>query len=441
MQGEPGTKTKLPIFLKFHERSVLMKTKKYEKGQALIIIVVAIIGLIGMTGLTVDLGRTFVDRQGAQSSADNAALAAALAKVKNPSISLTTLAATAKNIAATNGYVDTSSTITVTNPPSTSCNGTASVYAGDSQYINVKIVTNVNTYFAPVVGITQTHNCVEATARAAPATVVPLYNGNAIVGLNPSTTNCGVDTGNSGSKVWTLTGGGAFSNGCIYHPNGTLTIPNGQCLSAVGSINHSGGGTHTCVQPNQAGTVYAYPEDVAAMMPPNPCTGVITAGRYAGGGKVPTAGQTTFTNDVFCITDFDAFAKKDVVLTNATLYVTDTEFSLKFAGGGGFSGTATTTAGSPYKGYYMILPLLSKAEADSCVQNVDYRGNGNNLLVGTILAPSSCWDYRGNAASDTNRSQMIVYNLSSNGTADLSIDYAASDNAATPVAAAIELTK
>jgi hypothetical protein len=419
-----------------------MSHKKYEKGQALIIIVVAIIGLIGMTGLTVDLGRTFVDRQGAQSSADNAALAAALAKVKNPSISLTTLTATAKSIAATNGYVDTSSTITVTNPPSTSCNGTASVYAGDSEYINVKIVTNVNTYFAPVVGITQTHNCVEATAHAAPATVVPLYNGNAIVGLNPSTTNCGVDTGSSGSKVWTLTGGGAFSNGCINHSNGTLTIPNGQCLSAVGSINHSGGGTHTCVQPNQAGKVYAYPEDVAAMMPPNPCTGVITAGRYAGGGKVPTAGQTTFTNDIFCISDFTTL-DAHIVLNNSTLYVTDTSFDVKFNGGGdpGFSGTATTTAGSPYEGYYMIIALLSKAEADSCNQNIEYRGNGDNVLIGTILAPSACWDYRGNATSDTNRSQLIVYNLSSNGGANLSIDYAASDNAATPVAAAIELTK
>jgi hypothetical protein len=398
-------------------------------------------------------GMTYVDRQNAQSSADSAALGAALAKIRGQNVTTKAL-----GIAAANGYINnnTHDTVTVTNPitsTTTGCDGqTIRSEYRTAEYIHVKIVTNVNAYFAPIVGITQTHNCVEAIARAVPGVTgaaVPLYNGNAVVALNPSTTNCGIDTGNSGSKVWTLTGGGIFSNGCVYHPNGTLNIPNDKCITAVGGATHGGGGTHACVQPNQSSMVYAYPADIAAMMPPNPCTGAISGvdpnRRYAAGGKIPVSGQTTFNNDIFCISDFTTL-DAHIVLNNSTLYVTDTSFNVKFNGGGdpGFSGTATTTAGSPYKGYYMIMPLLSKAEADSCNQTIDYRGNGVNVLVGTILAPSVCWDYRGNSAAGTTRSQLIVYNLSSNGTADLILDYAPADNAAQPVQptqALIELTK
>ena len=100
-----------------------MKTKKYESGQALIFIVAAMIGLVAITGLTVDGGRTFVDRQSAQNSADSAALGAALAKIRGQNLTTAAL-----SIAATNGYINntTHDTITVTNPitdATTGCDG------------------------------------------------------------------------------------------------------------------------------------------------------------------------------------------------------------------------------------------------------------------------------------------------------------------------------
>lgn len=427
-----------------------MKTRKYEKGQALIFIVAAIIGLVAITGLTVDGGLTFADRQNAQNSADSAALGGALAKIRGQDVTTAAL-----GIAKTNGYINniTHDTITVTNPitaTTTGCDGqTISSEYRTAEYIHVKITTNVKAYFAPVVGIAQTHNCVEAIAYARSAAIVPLFDGNAIVGLNPSTSTCGIDTGNSNAKSWTLTGGGAFSNGCFSHPNGTLNVPSDKCITAVGSAMISGGGTHACVQSNQTAKKYAYPTDVLALMPPNPCTGAITGTApnqvYAGGGKVAASGQTTFSNGVYCVSDMDYFTKKDIILNNATLYVTDTSFSIKFAGGGGFAGTATTTADSPYQGYYMIIAMAPSAESNpltyDCDQDLDFRGNGSTAIVGTVFAPSACIDYRGNSTGGLNRSQVIGFDVTTNGNATVTVDYNQADNGRRSVTAVIELTK
>src|SRR3990170_1691367 len=94
-----------------------MKHNKSEKGQALIIITFAIIGLIGLTGLTVDGGMAYSDRRPAQNAADSAALAAALAHVRE-----TDLTTAAQSIATTNGYDNngTSNTVTISTTPVTS---------------------------------------------------------------------------------------------------------------------------------------------------------------------------------------------------------------------------------------------------------------------------------------------------------------------------------
>jgi hypothetical protein len=267
-----------------------------------------------------------------------------------------------------------------------------------------------------------------------------MFNGDAIVGLKPDTIGgCAIDTGNSNSKSWVTRGGGVFSNSCLEHPNGTLTIPNDKCITTVGNANTSGGGTHNCVNENQGALVaYDYPAEIAALMPPDPCTGAITSGTYAGGGKVPTSGQTTFTNGVYCISDFSTL-NAHIELNNATLYVTDESFSTRFNGGGntGFFGSATTSG--VYQGYYMIIKLLSKAAADRCDQYFDFRGNGNLQMVGTILAPSTCLDYRGNSTGYSTHSQMIFYQFTSNGNANIDVTYEKAENHLIPISPSISL--
>jgi hypothetical protein len=222
-----------------------------------------------------------------------------------------------------------------------------------------------------------------------------------------------------------------FSNGCLEHPNGTLNIPNDKCITTVGNANVSGGGTHGCVKKTTG--AYKYPDDIEEMMPKDPCTGAISGGKYAGGGIIPAPGQLTFSNGVYCISDFQTLDDEHVVLNNATLYVTDPSFDMRFNGGGdsGFFGSAPTDG--PYEDYYLVIKLLPKSQADACNQYFDFRGNGNLGMTGTIFAPSTCVDYRGNSTGTSIHSQMVFYRFTGNGNAGIDIQYDADENAEDPI--------
>jgi hypothetical protein len=414
-----------------------MYIKKSEKGQALILIVFAAIGLFAFAALAIDGSMAFSDRRHAQNAADTAALAGALAYVRENDITAAAQVRTTEN-----GYDGgVKSDVNVTTTPiaagSHKCPGDTT-----GMEVMVTIVSNVDTTFARVIGRNMLVNTVSATAIGCDFYRKALFNGDAIVGLKPDTTGgCAIDTGNSNAKSWTTRGGGVFSNSCLEHPNGTLNIPNDKCITTVGYAHTGGGGTHSCVQQNLgAEAAYAFPTDITALMPPDPCTGTITNGRYAAGGKVPANGQTTFDNDIFCISDFSTL-NAHIVLNNATLYVTDESFSTRFNGGGntGFFGTATSSG--VYQGYYLIVKLLSKAAADRCDQYFDFRGNGNLQLVGTILAPSTCLDYRGNSTGYSTHSQMIFYQFTGNGNATIDVTYQADENHKVPVNPSITLSK
>jgi hypothetical protein len=419
-----------------------MNHKKSEKGQAIILIVFAMIGLIGLTALTVDGGMAYDDRRHAQNAADSAALAAALAAAKHQNLD-----AAAKGIAAVNGYDNNEITNVVSvdyhGPPSGACPDNDA----ENLEIIVEITSHVDTFFAPVVGIQTVTNKVSATTLVCGSHLDALFDGNAIVSLNDSLVDCGVDLGPSGPKVkiWKVTGGGVLSNGCFDQGGGVVEIPDDKCITAVGSATVTTEGTHNCVNQYQTAKKIEYPDDILLMMPPNPCTGAIDAdNRYAEGGKIPSPGQTTYINDIFCISDMTTLDTR-IYLTNSTLYVTDLEFDIKFSGGGtegvGWSGTGTGTNISytvssdqePYKGYFMVIamnpnPDLIKADAIACKQNIEYRGNGNASLTGTIFAPSTCFDASANSANDANSSQFVFWQVTGNGGASVTVDYKQGEN-------------
>jgi Flp pilus assembly protein TadG len=216
---------------------------KYERGQALILIALAIVGMIGLVALAIDGGNVFSNRRSAQNAADAAALAGALARVKNPDLppaDLSTLAkAAALARALSNNFTnDASNTVTVTNPPGASCNGSVFNQLDPTDptdtvlnYIQVVIRTTVSTYFAPVVGITELHNCVEAIARAKPGVETSLCYGALICGLSSTDKNALRTYG--GADI-TLVGGGAFSNS--NHATQALYVANNLSLQ-IATIN------------------------------------------------------------------------------------------------------------------------------------------------------------------------------------------------------------
>lgn len=401
-----------------------MKINSSEKGQALIVIALAAVVLFGFAALAIDGSMAFSDKRHAQNAADTAALAGALAYSRGNDITIS-----AQTRAISNGYDSgtmSDVTVTATDVPSGGCPGNV---AGKD--IKVDIVSHVNTSFARVIGRTQITNAVTATSRGCGYYVAPLFGGHAIVSLKDTSSPCAFDSGNSNSAHWKIKGSGIFSNGCAFSKNGNSVtfVDPGDCATTVGTAT----GFTSCTP--QLGQAISYPDDVLAMMPENPCDG--TPGDV---GLAPPASGSTFTNGIYCISDLDDYDQEDIHLDNATLYVTDTNFNLKFAGGGGFSGTATSSG--DYEDYYMIIAY----ESDPCqdfndhdAQVIQYRGNGSGSFQGTILAPSACIDLRGNGEASGLHTQIIGYIVSSNGNAEVYINYDAAENHQEPVYPTITL--
>lgn len=425
-------------YINIHYGGFIMFIRASEKGQALILIVLAAVGLFAFAALAIDGSRVYSEKRHAQNTADAAALAGALVYTRNNG-NLAAVEQAAEDRAVSNGYDDDGTsnevTVTIAAVPSGECPG-----GTQGKDIIVDIVSHVNTTFARVIGRNLVTTAVTATSRACGFYRAPLFNGYPIVGLNPSQTldakSCGFTTGNSGSVEWEVEGGGIFSNGCAFSKDPGAVNFHGDCATSVGPAQG-----FDCQTPNQSSMHIDYPAGVDAVMPPNPCDG--TPGDI---GK-PQGSGSTFVDGVYCISNLDALDKKDITLDNATLYVTDTAFNLKFAGGGGFYGSATEedgyTGSDPYEGYYMIVTRIATPCPDFAhgAQVIEWRGNGTGTYAGTVLAPSACLDVRGNGNPSGMNTQLIAYIIGSNGNADVYVNYNPENNRRDPVDPTIKLWK
>jgi hypothetical protein len=259
--------------------------------------------------------------------------------------------------------------------------------------------------------------------------------GNAIVGTNPGP-DCAFDS-DTGAADWIVHGGGVFSNGCAK-AKGNVTFDPGYCASAPDKSKVTG---FSCTA---YGPTYKFPNDFEAMMPPNPCDKTPLPGetRYFPADP-PKNGSVTYEDGIYCISDFDAYDKVTVTLHNATLYVTDPVFDLKFAGSGGFDGYASR--GGNFAGMYLVVAMTPKNVCDKfntkTAQTFEFRGNGQADLEGSIWAPTACVDFRGNSNSKNMNSQLIGYNVTANGTADVEITYKQKSTRQQVVPPTVELVK
>ena len=433
-----------------------MFTQKSQSGQALILIVFGIVGLIGITALAIDSGNAFADRRRAQSAADNAALTAALALVNNQSMTTFVLSRDfALPITAANGLED--STVTVQHPIGPGCNGITidpvkppnplDPYNTDSlnYYVQVVIRSSVDTYFGPVIGINQVNYCVQAIARAKPTRNIPPFYGNTVVSLSPYDNS--YDSGTSETAKWIIKGGGLFANNNAYAKDfNSVTFPDGQCVTAVGTATH-----FNCdAAQNMTEYYYNYPQDITPLMPPTPpCDGTAYLDS-AGDGKIHEqllfegrgSRIASFAGDyapgLYCITDAGGNIHSPITGTGVTFYILDTDFILKFNGSGHIAAQAPLNdPDNPYEGVLIFAPITPTP----CTQNMEIRGNGSTPIIGTIFMPSACIDYRGNGTGDAMDSMIVGYYVTSNGTADVNITYNAGNNYKVPDPPLIELTK
>lgn len=384
------------------------KHNKSERGQALILIVFAIIGLIGMTGLVVDGGIVYSDRRNAQNAADTAAYAAGRAMIREEDWQNAGL-----NIAAANGYSNNGSTVVqVVHPPS------MGKYAGNDEYIQVLITSPVNTTFARVVGINQMTNFVNAVSHVVPRTRVHMFDGNAVVGLDPHGCKSVKYQGNAGT---TVIGGGIFVNSDCNDTTGAFFSQSGSAgleapsLCSVGTINNNGAYTG----PSSSGPANCEPYDYPVpdyIMPLPDCGGpaeingnTMSPGDYSG--TFPPSGVEYLEAGVYCIDgDFRMSGSDTLRGSDVVIYMINGDVSWQ----GGYLELDAPNE-EPFDGLLIYMPYENEGRI---VNN----GNIELHLTGTILAPASDVQVNGTSDSEIN-GQIIGYTIDISGTSGMTITY------------------
>jgi Flp pilus assembly protein TadG len=400
-----------------------------EKGQALIVIALAAVGLFAFAALAIDGSMVFSDRRHAQNTADTAALAAALAKIRSQSFE-----AAATQRATSNGYDNnhTTNIVDVYNPP------VDGFYAGNSEYIQVKITSNVKTTFARVIGRSEVINHVEAVARAVPGYATSMFGGSAVVGLDPSGCKAVFFNGNANM---TLTGSGIYVNSncspnAFYNQSsspGILTTP---CIQTVGGYQYTSGK----VLITQAGC----PQSSVPPIPTPPLPTIscgtqqatiqsdrktLSPGNWTG--AFPPSGIMYLQSGTYCVRgNFQINGGDTLIGHDVTIYMIDG--FVKWNGG------ATLQLDAPDRGDYAgLLIYLPPTNSNVVVVN----GNGDSHIVGSIFAPASEVTVEGGGGASGLECQIIGFHVNLSGSSDTKIDFKANLNYQPPIPPAIALAQ
>jgi Flp pilus assembly protein TadG len=406
----------------------VMKINSSEKGQALIVIAFAAIVLFSFAALAIDGSRVFSDKRHAQNAADTAVLAAALAKVRGQSFSMA-----AASRATSNGYNNNGTTniVVVYNPP---MDGN---YAGNSEYIQVKITSHVNTVFAQIIGVPEMVNHAEAVARTTPSTTAAMYGGSAVVALDPS--GCKAVQFNGNANM-TLTGSGIYVNStctpnAFNNDSGSSGILSTPCLQTVGGYSYSSGK----VVVTQAGCLQNNAPKMSQPQYPNITCGTQTATQNgdtlsAGNwnGAFPPNGVTYLQSGVYCVSNgnFQINGGSTLIGHGVVIYMMDG--FVKWNGGANIQLDAPTDG--PYKGLLLYLPPTNS-------NVVVVNGNGDSHISGSIWAPSSTITVEGGGGSAGLQCQFLGWRVNLSGSSNTNIDFQANLNFQPPSAPNIELAQ
>jgi len=273
------------------------KIPNSERGQVLVIVALAMIGLIGITGLAIDGSMVLMDRRHAQNAADTASLAGALERIQtleadmNDLDSRASMRLVAWDRAEANGYIQPgpNSTVEVYLCDETDIGADCPTpYDGDPEYVQVVITSQVNTFFARVLGIETLTNRVQAVALADDDDSGSLFGGHSIVALRPECKEPGSLT-LGGTGDITLNGGGIYVNsdgacGFVCNSADLNVYINGGDITTAGSpLDISAHCDATITAPkNTNGDQYNYPDDLPDLPEPTEwCDPSLHPGTYS----------------------------------------------------------------------------------------------------------------------------------------------------------------
>jgi Flp pilus assembly protein TadG len=439
-----------------------MKKKLFqETGQALILIALAAVGLFGVVGLAIDGSAKFSDRRHAQNAADTAALAGSLELARDEAPSPDTWDTVARDVAAANGYsgdlVSSQVWVHYCDAISVSSPVDCGPYNGRHTYIQVVVFSTVDTYFARLIGINQTHNLVNAVTYVSKQE--PLAGGDSIVALNPNP-SCPGSFLVGGSGTISLSGGGMFINSdnadCVWEQQGcnvTVNVTGTNWEGDPASISSAGGSID--VDPNCSGNINAttsttgselefppeMPEEPAeCIAPPGHWTNdasykeynaegvlytgltVLEPGRYNEFPPKSGGGNTVYDHvfllpGIYCVNDSIKTVDKKLWLEgdNVTIYIRP---GYKFSYEGGTINLSATESG-PYADYVMIVATDFTGAPEAC--KID--GNAANSFTGTILAPYCNVTINGGSTDTSYNAQIIAYEVKLNGNNTINFTY------------------
>ena len=423
------------------------KTK--EGGQAIVLIAVALVVLLGFTALAVDGSMLYSDRRHAQNGADAASLAggaAAALSLENNHVyyrawnncgnANISTAITAANNASASRAQDNDYTIdldlaydlpTDNGYVSGQCGVDSTPYFED-RYIDIEvgITRDTRTAFAHFVFGGPLRTSVTAVTRVRPR--APLAFGQAIVALNPGPCNTGgLQFG--GNLELDTTGGGFFSNGCLdVDGNPDIDLFDGEVAYFIQGdsldqieIYDAGGNFLGYATSNDLGNLLSdagdqIPRDNYDIPVPD-CTGhTISA--------TSLSGQSGLSG-LYCVTG-------DLTINSTAESISGTDLTFVFLGGkltinGGDNSIVAPPAdytGTAIPGILIYFPYSIYGPVCGDVnQEIKLNGNGFNEFRGTVLAPCSDISIEGSTGTFAYESQIIGWNVTSSGTADINVEY------------------
>jgi len=472
-----------------------MFQKRSETGQALVLIALAAVGLFGFAALSIDGGMVFSDRRHAQNAADTAALAAALARVRAQSNQDAAAITAGVARASSNGYDnDTNSTVEVhiCDETGITCEGLPAG-ADPSDYVQVKIISIINTTFARIVGRQTVTNIVTAVAKAQVGGPSPVFEGSALVALSQTDPDA---VGAGGNVHLDINNSGVFSNSsnnCAMSGNGNVSVTvdtaynvvGGHCTS--GPVSFGGG-------PIQSASQIAYPPELDIPTPDIDCGTVpghvtsdatpnhftIHPGNYSsltlnngtytfvGNGSFCFSGNVSINGNTHVIAnhvDIKITAGSFDVNGNSTFdcdfmlaYMTGTSSGMHFNGNG--SNTCTnvtffaehgsvtwngnvantftaTTAGPNAEDYSNLLIYMPYGNT----ADLQINGNAGNTLTGSIIAVSSNVTISGNSGTTGFNSNITGFTVTLAGNSNTIINYHPEDQFIVVDPSALGLTK
>jgi hypothetical protein len=387
------------------------------RGQVMVLVCVSLIAIVGMIAVVTDFSFLQHQRNMMQTAADSAAMAG------SEELSYGDQVVAGKADAATNGYTDGASSVTVAinNPPSAGPN------AANSAYVEAIVTKPEPTYFLRVLGV----STISVSARAV------AYEGNGpncIYVLNPTASGAFSANGNvTVSSGCGLMVDSSSSSGLSVVGNVTITAPT---IGVVGNYTATGGAS---LAPTPKIGVIAASDPLAYVPAPTvgSCahnnfrlTGTsgsvsspyqLYAGTYCGGISVNGNAWLHFNAGTYVLAGGGMSISSNTIMagTGVTFYNT--------TGNGGYgaitlNGSATVNLSAPTSGTLVGILFFQDRSIPSSGAESTITGNSSSTFDGAIYFATTALSFGGNS-STSGYSIVVANQLSVSGNASIGSNY------------------